>query len=114
MINVGVACCAAFDYRTAVRALALVLADPFVLVTLTLSFSIGRHKAINRIASVASFGISAEETSNYSLTRVLDAFSFLRMIIVFTYQTDVFVLTFFAVFSARNTFIYIRIILLLT
>ena len=90
MINVGVACCAVSDYRTAVRALALVLADPFVLVTLTLSFSIGRHKAINRIASVASFGISAEETSNYSLTRVLDAFSFLRMIIVFTFGAAIF------------------------
>ena len=73
-----------FDYSAAVSALTLVLADPFVLVALALSFSIRRHKSIINVASVASLWISAEKTSHYSLARILDTFSSLKMIIVVT------------------------------
>jgi len=73
-----------FDYSAAVSALTLVLADPFFLVALALSFSIRRHKAIINVTSVASFWISAEKASHYCLAGILDTFSFLNMIIVIT------------------------------
>ena len=78
-----------FDYSAAVSAITLVLADPFVLVALALSFSIRRHKAIINVTSVASFGISAEKTSNYSIARVLYAFSSLSMIIFIAFGATI-------------------------
>jgi hypothetical protein len=78
------------DYFITISALTLICVNPFICIALALSLSIGCHKAINRIASVASLGFIAEKASNYTWTRILDAFAFLRMIIFIAFGATIF------------------------
>ena len=101
------------DYRTALCALTFVLADPFICIALALSLSIGLHKAITNVASVASFGISAEKTSNYRIAWVLYTFSSLSMIIVFAFGASIINIatdTFLEIIATKSAAFFLQIV----
>jgi hypothetical protein len=72
------------DYCFAVSALVLILVEPFVSIAGTLP-CIGFHKAISNIAGVAYRIIQAEQTSNDSCAWILDTFSSIGVVFIYTF-----------------------------